>query len=98
MYRIIIEVDTIQEFQELSQILRVPGMEQRVRDTVANNILNCIPAEPKFVTTTEIIEILRNKGKNQTPRAVQAMLQRLCKEFPIVCMDGKKPYKWQWKT
>lgn len=67
------------------------------KDTLYRQItlLQLIPRFPGRIATPTLIEKLKERGFQVTPRSLQRDLKdRLSYYFPIICHDQDKPYRW----
>lgn len=57
-------------------------------------ILNYLPFEPRYITTTDIALRLENEGFRVSPRKVQRDLEILSCDHSITVDDTVRPYRW----
>lgn len=74
------------------------AMRQDTERTLARQwaLLRAIPAWPRKVAVTNLIEVLADRGIAVTRRTVERDLQALVHEFPLYVDDTSKPYGWCW--
>lgn len=59
-------------------------------------LLSNIPAYPKLISTTELVQRVRSAGLQRTERAIQRALQELSTVHPIQANTESKPFQWRW--
>jgi predicted DNA-binding transcriptional regulator YafY len=58
-------------------------------------LLRLIPREPKSVSTTQLLELLKSESFAFDARTLQRDLAgRLALDFPLLCDESRKPYRW----
>lgn len=62
----------------------------------SHQLLSLIPRAPDRIATPRLRALLAAQGIQRTPRAIQLELQSLGARYPLRCIDGSKPYQWQW--
>ena len=60
-------------------------------------MLNCIPAAPRKISTTDLQQKLDAEGFSVDVRSLQRDLITLSGRFPLVCDMRGKPYGWSWR-
>ncbi|MHB8424578.1 MAG: helix-turn-helix transcriptional regulator [Gammaproteobacteria bacterium] len=60
-------------------------------------MLNCIPAAPRKISTTDLQQTLNAEGFSIDVRSLQRDLITLSGRFPLVCDMRGKPYGWSWR-
>lgn len=70
-----------------------------MRDTLRRQwvMLNCIPAAPRKIATTDLQQRLDSEGFQIDLRSLQRDLIALSGQFPLVCDERNKPYGWSWR-
>ena len=68
-------------------------------DSVSRQVflLSLIPRYPRSVSTTFIKNELNEAGFVSLIRTVQRDLESLSINWPIICDEDKKPFRWSWK-
>lgn len=57
--------------------------------------LSLIPMEPGKIATPTLLEKLKERGFNVTPRSLQRDLKdKLSASFPLQCDESERPYRW----